>query len=163
LGINDLMNFDFMDPPPAETLIKALEQLYAMGALNDKGELTKLGRRMAEFPIDPMLSKTLIASEMYQCTEEIVSIVSMLSVQNAIFYRPKDKVVHADQARKTFFKPGGDHLMLLAIWDAVSHFFLISVVGRSKLFSSMVHRKFYPISLHEKGQRCSRPTSGPYG
>ncbi len=44
LGINDLIHFDFMDPPPAETLIKALEQLYALGALNDRGELTKLGR-----------------------------------------------------------------------------------------------------------------------
>ena len=60
LGINDLIHFDFMDPPPAETLIRALEQLYALGALNDEGELTKMGRRMAEFPLDPMLSKCLI-------------------------------------------------------------------------------------------------------
>lgn len=40
LGIHDLMNFDFMDPPPAETLLRALEQLYALGALNDKGGWT---------------------------------------------------------------------------------------------------------------------------
>ena len=53
LGINDLMNFDFMDPPPAETLLRALEQLYALGALNDRGELTKLGRKMAEFRWTP--------------------------------------------------------------------------------------------------------------
>ena len=66
LGINDLMNFDFMDPPPSETLMRALEQLYALGALNDKGELTKLGRRMAEFPVDPMLAKMICASENYQ-------------------------------------------------------------------------------------------------
>lgn len=66
LGINDLIHFDFMDPPPAETLIRALEQLYALGALNDRGELTKLGRRMAEFPADPMLAKTLLASETYR-------------------------------------------------------------------------------------------------
>jgi len=118
LGINDLINFDFMDPPPAETLIRALEQLYALGALNDRGELTKLGRRMAEFPTDPMLSKTLIASEKYGCSEEIVSICGMLTVQNSIFYRPKDKAMHADKARKSFFKPGGDHLTLLAVWNA---------------------------------------------
>ena len=66
LGINDLMNFDFMDPPPSETLMRALEQLYALGSLNDKGELTKLGRRMAEFPLDPMLAKMICASEKYQ-------------------------------------------------------------------------------------------------
>ena len=57
MGIDDLLHFDFMDSPPPETLIKALEQLYALSALNDKGELTKLGRRMAEFPMDPMMSK----------------------------------------------------------------------------------------------------------
>lgn len=66
LGIHDLVNFDFLDPPPAEALLRALEQLYALGALNDKGELTKLGRRMAEFPLDPMLGKALLASETYK-------------------------------------------------------------------------------------------------
>lgn len=44
LGVDDLLQFDFMDAPQPETLIKALEQLYALGALNEKGELTKLGR-----------------------------------------------------------------------------------------------------------------------
>lgn len=65
LGINDLIHFDFMDPPPHETLVLALEQLYALGALNHRGELTKLGRKMAEFPVDPMLSKCILASEQY--------------------------------------------------------------------------------------------------
>jgi pre-mRNA-splicing factor ATP-dependent RNA helicase DHX16 len=69
LGINDLIHFDFMDPPPAETLIRALEQLYALGALNDEGDLTKLGRRMAEFPLDPMLSKAVIQAETYKCVD----------------------------------------------------------------------------------------------
>ncbi|KAJ3229608.1 hypothetical protein HDU78_008921 [Chytriomyces hyalinus] len=118
LGINDLLNFDFMDAPPVDTLKKALEQLYALGALNAKGELTKLGRRMAEFPTDPMLSKTLIAAEQYKCTEEVVSIIAMLSTGNAIFFKPKNEAVQAEQARKNFFRPGGDHISLLAIWNA---------------------------------------------
>lgn len=42
IGINDLIHFDFMDPPPHETLVLALEQLYALGALNHLGELTKV-------------------------------------------------------------------------------------------------------------------------
>jgi HrpA-like RNA helicase len=63
LGINDLIHFDFLDPPPHETLVLALEQLYALGALNHRGELTKLGRRMAEFPTDPSMSKMVMASE----------------------------------------------------------------------------------------------------
>lgn len=118
LGIDDLVHFDFMDPPPVETLIRALEQLYALGALNDRGELTKLGRRMAEFPLDPMLSKTLIQSEKYECSEEICTICGMLTSGSAIFYRPKDKQVHADNAHKNFHRPGGDHLVLLALYQA---------------------------------------------
>ncbi|RKP10457.1 putative pre-mRNA-splicing factor ATP-dependent RNA helicase DHX16 [Thamnocephalis sphaerospora] len=117
LGIHDLINFDFMDPPPAETVINALSQLYALGALNSKGELTKLGRRMAEFPMDPMLAKMIVASEKYHCSEEIASICGMLSVQGAIFYRPKDKKVFADQARRNLTRPDGDHLTLLNVWD----------------------------------------------
>ena len=117
LGINDLVNFDYMDPPPMETLRLAFEQLYALGALNHKVELTKLGRRMAEFPLDPMLSKTILASETYKCSAEILTIVSMLSVNNSIFFRPKDKMLLADAARQGFFAPGGDHLMLLNVYN----------------------------------------------
>lgn len=71
LGINDLLSFDLMDPPPIKSLKMSAELLYAMGALNDRGELTKLGRSMAEFPVDPMLSKAIIASEQYACTNEV--------------------------------------------------------------------------------------------
>ncbi|XP_034467434.1 pre-mRNA-splicing factor ATP-dependent RNA helicase DHX16 isoform X1 [Hippoglossus hippoglossus] len=116
LGINDLIHFDFMDPPPHETLVLALEQLYALGALNHLGELTKLGRRMAELPVDPMMSKMILASEQYKCSEEVLTIAAMLSVNNSIFYRPKDKMVHADNARMNFVVPGGDHLVLLNVY-----------------------------------------------
>ena len=119
LGINDLMNFDFMDPPPAETLLRALEQLYALGALNDRGELTKLGRKMAEFPLDPMLSKTLCASDKYKVSDEVMTICCMLSCGNTIFYRPKDKIQLADAAHKSFHVGNvGDHLALLNVYNS---------------------------------------------
>jgi pre-mRNA-splicing factor ATP-dependent RNA helicase DHX16 len=117
LGINDLIGFEFLDPPPGETLMRALELLYALGALNDRGELTKLGRRMAEFPVDPMMSKTIICSEDYGCTDEVLSIIAMLSESSSIFYRPKDKKLHADQARQNFVRGGGDHFTLLNVWE----------------------------------------------
>ena len=118
LGINDLIEFDFMDPPPAETLIRALEQLYALGALNDRGELTKTGRQMAEFPTDPMLAKSVLAADRHGCVEEVLSIIAMLGEASALFYRPKDKKIHADSARARFtVKEGGDHFTLLNIWN----------------------------------------------
>jgi len=118
LGINDLVAFDFMDPPPAETLIRALENLYALGALNDKGELTKLGRQMAEFPTDPMLARSILAADKHSCVEEVLSIIAMLGEASALFYRPKDKKLLADSARARFtIKEGGDHFSLLNIWN----------------------------------------------
>ncbi|RDX78510.1 Pre-mRNA-splicing factor ATP-dependent RNA helicase DEAH1, partial [Mucuna pruriens] len=116
IGIHDVLHFDFMDPPPAEALLKALELLFALSALNKLGELTKVGRRMAEFPLDPMLSKMIVASEKYKCSEDIISIAAMLSVGNSIFYRPKDKQVHADNARMNFHTGNvGDHTALLKV------------------------------------------------
>ncbi|KYG41186.1 hypothetical protein M433DRAFT_494544 [Acidomyces richmondensis BFW] len=118
LGINDLINFDFMDPPSPDMLIRSLEQLYALGALNDKGELTKVGRQMAEFPTDPMLAKAILAADKEGCVDEVLSIISMLGEASALFYRPKDKKLQADAARTRFtVKEGGDHLTYLNIWN----------------------------------------------
>ncbi|KAJ1797602.1 hypothetical protein LPJ59_003029, partial [Coemansia sp. RSA 2399] len=117
IGIDNLIEFDFMDPPSTAALQHSLEHLYALGALNERGSLTKLGRRMAEFPMDPMMAKALLASEKYRCSEEMASICAMLSVSAAIFYRPKEKKEQADRARASFVRPGGDHIMLLAIWN----------------------------------------------
>jgi len=117
LGINDLIHFDFMDPPPTQHLIAAMENLFCLGALDDEGMLTRLGRKMAEFPMEPPLSKMLLASVDLGCSEEIVTIVAMLSVQN-VFYRPKDKQALADQKKAKFHQPEGDHLTLLAVYEA---------------------------------------------
>jgi ATP-dependent RNA helicase DHX8/PRP22 len=116
MGINDLINFDFMDPPPVQTLIAAMEQLYNLGALDEEGLLTRLGRRMAEFPLEPQLSKMLLTSVDLCCSDEIITIVSMLSVPN-IFYRPRDKQALADQKKAKFHHPDGDHLTLLNVYE----------------------------------------------
>ncbi|PAA81962.1 hypothetical protein BOX15_Mlig003855g1, partial [Macrostomum lignano] len=120
MGINDLLTFDFMDPPPMQTLLAAMEQLHALSALDDEGLLTRLGRRMAEFPLEPMLCKVLIMSVQLGCAEEALTIVSMLSVQN-VFYRPKEKAELADQRKARFHQPEGDHLTLLAVYNAWQH------------------------------------------
>jgi ATP-dependent RNA helicase DHX8/PRP22 len=116
MGINDLIGFDFMDPPPVQTLITAMEMLYQLGALDDEGLLTRLGRKMAEFPLEPPLCKMLITSVELGCSDEILTIVAMLSVQN-VFYRPKDKQAVADQKKAKFHQPEGDQVTLLAVYN----------------------------------------------
>ncbi|PQQ09157.1 pre-mRNA-splicing factor ATP-dependent RNA helicase DEAH1 isoform X2 [Prunus yedoensis var. nudiflora] len=119
LGIHDLLHFDFMDPLPSEALLKALELLFALSALNKVGELTEVGRRMAEFPLDPMLFKMIVASDKYKCLDEVISIAAMLSIGNSIFYRPKDKQVHVDNARLNFHTRNvGDHIALLKVYNS---------------------------------------------
>jgi ATP-dependent RNA helicase DHX8/PRP22 len=117
MGINDLLSFDFMDPPPPQALISAMEQLYSLGALDEEGLLTKLGRKMAEFPLEPPQSKMLLASVDLGCSDEILTIISMLQAQN-IFYRPREKQAQADQKKAKFFQIEGDHLTLLAVYEA---------------------------------------------
>uniref|UniRef100_A0A8C2SPE2 DEAH-box helicase 16 n=1 Tax=Coturnix japonica TaxID=93934 RepID=A0A8C2SPE2_COTJA len=109
----------FLDPPH-EACCCAAERALRTGALNHLGSSpTYLGRRMAELPVEPMLAKMILASEQYGCTEEVLTVAAMLSVNNAVFYRPKDRVLHADSARLGFHIPGGDHLVLLNVYNQV--------------------------------------------
>lgn len=112
LGVRNLLHFDFMDPPPQENILNSLYQLWILGALDNKGDLTKTGRQMAEFPLEPALSKMLCSAERLGCTDEITTVVSMLSVPN-VFYRPPDRAEESDAAREKFFIPESDHLTLL--------------------------------------------------
>lgn len=117
LKIDDLVHFDFMDPPAPETLMRALELLNYLGALDDDGNLTELGSKMAEFPLDPQLSAAILASGNLKCSNEVISITAMLSVPNC-FVRPKESQRAADEAKAIFTHPDGDHLTLLNVYHA---------------------------------------------
>ncbi|VDL61292.1 unnamed protein product [Hymenolepis diminuta] len=117
LGIDDLVHFDFMDPPAPETLMRALELLNYLAALDDDGNLTDLGSMMAEFPLDPQLAKMVIASCDYNCSNEVLSITAMLSVPQC-FVRPPDAKKAADEAKNRFAHVDGDHLTLLNVYHA---------------------------------------------
>lgn len=90
LGINDIVHFDYMDPPAPETLMRALEELNYLGGLDDEGDLTDLGRKMSELPIDPPLAKVVLAASLtYKCLNEALAIVSLMQVPN-VYVRPRD-------------------------------------------------------------------------
>jgi len=112
LNIDDLVHFDFLDPPAPETLMRALELLNYLGALDEEGDMTLEGQKMAEFPLDPQLAKMLISSPKYMCSADALKLVSLLSVPQ-IFLRPKDQSRNADEAKAQFAHMDGDHLSLL--------------------------------------------------
>jgi pre-mRNA-splicing factor ATP-dependent RNA helicase DHX38/PRP16 len=115
LGVDNLLAFDFMDPPPQDNICNSMYQLWVLGALDNTGALTDLGRKMVEFPLDPPLAKMVIFAEKLKCTAEIVIVVSMLSVPG-IFYRPNDREEESDATREKFFVPESDHLTLLNVY-----------------------------------------------
>ena len=116
LGVKNLLDFDFMDPPPQDTMMTSLYDLWALGALDNTGDLTSLGEKMSAFPMEPSLSKLIIESETYGCSEEMLTIVSMLSVPT-VFYRPPERMEESDAAREKFFVPESDHLTLLNVYN----------------------------------------------
>lgn len=120
MGINDILNFNFMDPPATNTTLTALEELYQLSALDDEGLLTRVGRKMSDFPMDPGLAKALIESSEFRCSEELLTIVAMISgtQSGALFYRPKEKQAQADAKKAKFNDPHGDHLTLLNCYNA---------------------------------------------
>lgn len=117
IGVNDLVNFDFMDPPSHQALIRCLEILYALGAINAKGQLTETGQKMSSFPMDPMFCKAILASASFGVVSDVLSIISMLTESSSLFYRPKDKREQADKMKEKFFHEDGDQLTLLNIWN----------------------------------------------
>jgi pre-mRNA-splicing factor ATP-dependent RNA helicase DHX38/PRP16 len=143
LGVKNLMEFDFMDRPPNDTITSALYQLWVLGALDNTGELTDTGRRMGDFPLDPPLSKMLLyAHEHGECSSEVLIIVSMLSVPS-VFFRPKDREEESDAAREKFFVPESDHLTLLNVYLRAKQY---------KFDSAWCTRHF----IHAKGMRKAR-------
>jgi len=117
LGITDVVHFDYMDPPAPETIMRALEQLHYLGCLDDNAGITETGHMLAALPLDPQLAKALVASPKYGCSNEILSIVALLSVPQ-VFMRPKEAGRMADQAKKEFIHGDGDHITMLNAFHA---------------------------------------------
>jgi len=109
LGINDLGQFDFMDTPAPETLMRALEQLKYLGAIDDEGDLTAIGYQMSELPLDPQLAKLILISPDYGCSSDIVSIVACLTVPQ-ISMHPREAAKAADAAKAQFAQAESDHI-----------------------------------------------------
>lgn len=118
LGVGDILDFPFLDPPPRDLLACSLYDLWAMGALGSRGELSEMGRRLSVFPMEPTLAKLilLLCEAPFSCSREILTIVLMLLVPS-VFYRPKERAGEADAAHEKFAVPDLDHLTLLNVFD----------------------------------------------
>jgi len=117
LGVPNVAEFDFIDAPAPETMMRALELLYHLGALDIASNLTATGKMLAELPLEPQLGKMLLESVQHGCVEEVLTLASLLSLPSP-FMRPRELGKAADAAKAHFAHPTGDHLTLLRAYAA---------------------------------------------
>ncbi|KAI1105047.1 P-loop containing nucleoside triphosphate hydrolase protein [Jackrogersella minutella] len=119
LGIDNVVHFDYLTPPPAELLAKATELLFSLGALDEYAKLTKpLGMRMAELAVEPMMAKTLLSAPSFGCLEEILTIAAMTSLGGSIWIQRDGEKKQMESSRRKFAAEEGDHLTLLNVYQA---------------------------------------------
>lgn len=119
LGIDNIVRFDFLTPPPAELVVRAFELLYSLGAVDDYAKLTKpLGMRMAELAAGPMMSRVLLSAPSFDCLSEILTIAAMVSLQGAIWVQHEGNKKESESTRRKFAVEEGDHLTYLNVYQA---------------------------------------------
>lgn len=119
LGIDNIVRFPFITSPPAELVIRALELLYSLGALDTYAKLTApLGVRMAELAVEPMMAKTLLSAPSFNCLSEMLTIAAMTSLGGTIWVSHDGEKKKMESARRKFAVEEGDHITLLNVYQA---------------------------------------------
>jgi len=115
-GLGEIETFPFLDPPAPAAIRAGYDLLAELGALDEGGRLTQLGRELARLPVDPTAGRMLLQAETEGATEPMLAIVAALSIQDPR-ERPMDKEALAEQAHRGFRHPQSDFLSLLNIWE----------------------------------------------
>ncbi|VCU39686.1 Bgt-1577 [Blumeria graminis f. sp. tritici] len=119
LGIDNVARFSFITPPPSELIIRGLELLYSLGALDEYAKLTRpVGVRMAEIALEPMMARTILSAPSFKCLSEILTIAAITGVDGSIWSYHEGEKKNAEISRRKFAVEEGDHIMLLNIYQA---------------------------------------------
>jgi ATP-dependent helicase HrpA len=115
--IGDIRAFPFIEPPAERAIRSGFDLLAQLGALDDEHQLTPLGRKLAQLPVDPTVARMLIEANKEGCVREVLVIAAGLSIQDPR-ERPMEQAKEADQVHARFRHPDSDFLTLLNIWNA---------------------------------------------
>ncbi|KAF2501771.1 P-loop containing nucleoside triphosphate hydrolase protein [Lophium mytilinum] len=122
-GIDDVLGFPFLDPPPRESLEKALLQLLHLGALTETGQISDIGLKIARLPLTPVLGRAVLeaAAPERDCLVDVIDIIACLSVENVFIdlnFLTEEKREEAESARQYLRRREGDHMTYLATVQA---------------------------------------------
>jgi ATP-dependent helicase HrpA len=118
LGLGEVEDFPFLDPPPPRSIAEGYRVLEELGALDASRELTLLGERLARFPVDPRIGRMILAGVEHRCLREILAIAAALNVQDPR-ERPREAQQKADEMHGRFRDPHSDFVGLLRLWAFV--------------------------------------------
>ncbi|KAG5262326.1 hypothetical protein AALO_G00273980 [Alosa alosa] len=117
MEVAGLGHCDFINRPDPEGLMQALEELDYLAALDNDGNLSEIGIIMSEFPLDPQMAKSLLASCEFDCVSEVVTIAAMLAAPSCFLEPPVGMATEAMQCHLKFQHPEGDHFTLINIYN----------------------------------------------
>ncbi|GAA3839130.1 ATP-dependent RNA helicase HrpA [Saccharothrix violaceirubra] len=118
IGLGDVAAFPFIDPPDARNVTDGVQLLQELGAIAADRELTPLGRKLAQLPVDPRLARMVVEADRNGCVREVMVIAAALSIQDPR-ERPSDKQQAADEKHARFTDPTSDFLALVNLWQYV--------------------------------------------
>ncbi|MBS0309859.1 MAG: ATP-dependent RNA helicase HrpA, partial [Proteobacteria bacterium] len=115
LGLGEVVGFPFIDPPSSRLVTDGYQLLAELHALDEQGQLTKIGTQLARLPLDPRIARMLLAAEQQRCVREVLIIASALSVQDPRD-RPMERAQAADEKHKLFADERSDFMGWLKLW-----------------------------------------------
>ena len=117
MGIQTIIDFDFLDSPPSNNIMSSYEQLYLLNAIINNSQITELGHQMAQLPVLPQTAKTIIESFKLGCSNSIIKICSILESGSPLFlsFNKEDKTFETSQ--KHFWDNEGDHITILNVYN----------------------------------------------
>ncbi|MGC1274280.1 MAG: ATP-dependent RNA helicase HrpA [Planctomycetaceae bacterium] len=130
LGLGEVEEFPFLDPPKPATIKDGYDTLFELGAIDESRNLTDVGRTLAKLPVDPRVGRMILAGHDEGCLHEVLIIAAALELQDSR-ERPLDKQQAADEAHKKFSDPESDFIGYLRIWRFIRS--LKEDLSRSKL------------------------------
>ncbi|MBL8815773.1 MAG: ATP-dependent RNA helicase HrpA [Planctomyces sp.] len=116
LQLGDIQEFPFLDPPKPTTVREGYRTLEELGALDADGRLTQIGKQMSRLPVDPRISRMILAAIDEHAVPEVLAIASALEIQDPR-ERPIEKQQAADEAHAQFKHRDSDFMTLLNLWD----------------------------------------------
>ncbi len=118
MGFGDIQRFPFVDTPDSRLVRDGYKLLEELQAVNAKGRLTSLGKRLAALPLDPRMASMLIAADEWGALTEVLIIAAGLTVQDPR-ERPAEKQQAADEKHRRFKDEHSDFVTWLNLWRYV--------------------------------------------